>query len=135
MKIDPTVKKETLIIAEGTLVLSVLMQGVFLVIGAWDITVLLGNLLSGFFAVLNFFLMGLGVQKSLEKSPEDAKTTVKGSQALRMVMLFAVVAIGFWLPCFNRWAVLIAVFFPRICVTVRSLMLKKGGPNEREEQK
>ena len=37
MKIDPTVKKETLFVGAVTLVLSMLMQSVFLIIGRWDL--------------------------------------------------------------------------------------------------
>lgn len=39
------VKQETLYVAGMALVCSVLMEAVFLALGAWDITVLLGNLL------------------------------------------------------------------------------------------
>ena len=46
-KIDPTVLKETGYIAAWVLVFSALTQAIFLMIGKWDITVLLGNLLSG----------------------------------------------------------------------------------------
>ena len=67
MKIDATVKKETKYIALWVLLLSALMQSVFIVIGKWDHTVLLGNLLSGAAVILNFFLIGITVQKALEK--------------------------------------------------------------------
>ena len=61
-KVDSTIIKETIFVASVTLVLSALMQSVFLIIGKWDYDVLLGNLLGGVAAVLNFFLMGLTVQ-------------------------------------------------------------------------
>ena len=54
-KIDATVLKETKYILFWALILSALMQAVFLIIRQWDYTVLLGNLLSGGSAVLNFF--------------------------------------------------------------------------------
>ena len=65
-KLDATVKRETLYVAFMTLILSVLMQAIFLIVGEWDYTVLLGNLFGGGVAVLNFLLMGLAVQTSLE---------------------------------------------------------------------
>ena len=61
--VDPVVKRETLRISAGTLVLSTVMQLVFLIIKRWDTTVLFGNLLGAFTAVLNFFLMCLTVQR------------------------------------------------------------------------
>ena len=66
-QIDPTVRRETKYILLWVLVLSALLQAVFLVLGQWDIKVLLGNALSGAAVVLNFFFMGLTVQKALEK--------------------------------------------------------------------
>lgn len=53
-KVDKTVLRETGYIALFVILLSVLMQAVFLIIGKWDYTVLLGNLLSAA-AVGNFF--------------------------------------------------------------------------------
>lgn len=126
-KIDETVRRMTLYIASWTAVFSLLMQAVFLCIGQWDYTVLLGNLWSGFFAVLNFLLMGITVQKAIEQSEQDAKTMIKASQSLRMVMQVAVAAIGAALPIMNIFAVLIPLFFPRIAVMLRPLFDRKNG--------
>ena len=57
-RIDPTVKKETGYIAGWVLLLSAVMELVFLLTGHMDYTVPLGNLLGGVAAILNFFLMG-----------------------------------------------------------------------------
>ena len=66
-KVDETVRKETGYIAACTVILSMLTQAVFLVLGRWDISVLLGNLFCGGVAVLNFFLLGLTVQSAMQK--------------------------------------------------------------------
>ena len=63
--VTPAVRKETAYVALWTVGLSALTELVFVLIGQWDYTVLLGNLLSGDIAVLNFFLMGLAVQKAV----------------------------------------------------------------------
>ena len=124
-KIDATVIKETKYVALWVLILSVLMQAVFLVIGRWNYTVLLGNLLAGSFSVLNFFLMGLSVQKALGKEEKDARNTLKLSRTYRSLALFAVAALGVVLPVFDRWAVIIALFFPAIAVYLRPLFDEK----------
>ena len=111
-RVDKTVIKETKYISVCILILSALMQAVFLVIRKWDYTVLLGNALSGVFSALNFFLMGLSVQKALGKEEKEAKNTMKVSQAYRNLMLLVVVVIGLVFPVFNRWAVIIPLFFP-----------------------
>ncbi len=123
-KVDPTVLKETRFIVVVTLILSVLMQSVFLIVGEWDFTVLLGNLWGAALAVGNFFLMGLTVQKCLTMSSEDAKKKMKISQQLRMLMLLVVCMIGAALPFMDTIAVLVPQLFPRIGVMIRGLMLK-----------
>ena len=124
-KIDATVIKETGYIALWVLVLSALTQSVFLVIGKWDYTVLLGNILSGAVAILNFFLMGITVQRALEKNEEDAKKSIKVSQLYRFLLLVVVVIIGVVLPCFSTWTVIIPMFFPRIAILFRPLFDKR----------
>ena len=122
--VDPTVKKETHYIALAVFILSVLMQAVFLIIGQWNYTVLLGNLYGAALAVGNFFLMGLTVQKCLTLESDEAKKKMKLSQQGRLLMLLVLCMIGAALPCFHTVALLIPQFFPRIGVTVRGLTLK-----------
>ena len=123
--IDKTVRRETGYIAVSVLLLSVLLQAVFLVIGQWDYTVLLGNLLSGGAAVLIFFLMGLTVQEATGREEKNARSLMKLSQSLRTVALFAAAALGVLLPCFHTVTALVALFFPRIAVAFRPLIGKK----------
>lgn len=76
-KIDEAVLKETKFIAVSVLILSALMEAVFLIIGKWDITVLFGNLLGGGFAILNFFLMGLTVQNAVTKKKKMLRAPLR----------------------------------------------------------
>ena len=124
-KIDSTVVLETKYIALWIVIFSVIMEAVFLVISKWDYTVLLGNLLSATIGVLNFLFMGITVQNALEKEEKEAKNLMKASQALRTLFLFVSVVIGVALPCFNMWAVLITLLFPRIAIAIRPLWNKK----------
>ena len=123
--VDPTIVKETKYIACWVLILSILMQAIFLVLGVWDYPVLLGNLLSSSACVLNFFLMGITVQKALQKDKDAAKTTIKVSQLYRMLMLMVTVVLGATLPCFQLWATVIPLFFSRIAISFRPLFDKK----------
>ena len=123
-KIDPTVLRETSYIAAVCAVLSLLMQSVFLIIGKWDYTVLLGNLLGLLAAVGNFFLMGLTVQSALGKEEKEARRTVKMSQSLRLLMMFVVAIVGYLLSVFNTIAMIIPFLFPRIAVALRPAIKK-----------
>ena len=118
-KVDKTVKKETLYVAVSAGLMSCLMQAVFLIIGFWDYTVLLGNLWGVFMAILNFFLMGLTVQKAVLKEKKEAANMVKFSQTARLFLLLIMAIIGVVIPVFNIFAVLIPLLFPRIWFILR----------------
>lgn len=119
-KIDRTVLNETIFITCGTLVLSVLMNAVFLVIGKWDHTVLFGNLLGAISAIVNFLLMGLTIQSSIGKEEKTVKRRVRISMILRELMLLGVAAIGALIPsAFNIISLLVSLFFPRLLIIVR----------------
>ena len=122
-KVDATVIKETKYIALWVFILSVLMQAVFLVIGKWDYNVLLGNLLGAAGAVLNFFLMGITVQKALGREEKEARALMKTSQIYRNLMVLVIVVIG--VVFFNIWASVIPIFFARIAIMLRPMFDKK----------
>ncbi len=126
IKLEPAVRQETRYIALWVVIFSLLLQAVFLLMGRWNYTVLLGNLLSALAAIGNFLLMGITVQKAVTREEKEAKNLIKASQGLRMVGLLAVAAIGLALPAvFQIWAVLIPLLFPRLAIAIRPLFIKK----------
>ena len=146
---DPAVRKETGYIAVWVVLLSLIMEAVFLLIH-WDVSVLYGNLGGAAIAVGNFFLMALTVQHAAEKmngvqlppepetedgeeppqqelSPQakQAKKRMQLSYTGRMLLLVVMAAIAFKLPCFDPVPALIVQLFPRITVSIEGLMMKK----------
>ena len=136
--IDPVIRKETKYIAVWVLLLSAVMQAVFLVIGKWDGSVLLGNALSAAAVVGNFFAMALGVQRAVKEEEKQAKHTLQLSNAVRMLAMFVVLAAGVLLPVFSTWTVILPFTFPRLIVAVRPLLdrmkNKKEGAHEPNEK-
>lgn len=124
-KIDSTVLKETIYIAVFTFILSVLMQSVFLIIGKWDYTILLGNLLGYIAAVGNFLFLGITIQKAVLKEENDAKYLIKLSQTIRLLAMFAIAIIGYYFHIFNTITVVIPYLFPRIAIALRPYFDKK----------
>ncbi|MBQ9263501.1 MAG: hypothetical protein IJ189_04735 [Clostridia bacterium] len=154
MTIQPVVKQETKKIAVGVLVLTLLMIAVFLIIRKFDYTVLLGALLGSAAAIGNFFLMALSVQKAadsmrslppasqeapsngeeaeeseeteapLSDDAKKAKKRMQASYSLRMLMMAVIAVIGVALPCFNSYAALIPMLFPRIVIFLIGMIQK-----------
>lgn len=124
-KIDKTVLSETAYIGVFSLIFSAIMQAVYLIIGKWDYTVLLGNLMGCIAAVGNFFFMGLTIQNALGKDEKQVRNAVRLSLTLRMLILAVFVGLGVLLDCFNTIAVIIPFAFPRIAIAFRPLYDKK----------
>ena len=117
--------KETKFIFVWEIILSPPMQALFFILGEWDYTVLLGNTLSGGMAALNFFLLGITVQKAVIKDEASAQTAMKTSRLYRFILMLIVVVLGAALPVFHVWAVIPPLLFPRIAIAFRTFFDKR----------
>ena len=129
---DPAVKKETGYIAVWVLLLSLVMEGVFLVIRQWDLSVLFGNLGGAAAAIGNFFLMALiatrAVSRALEKGkPEEAAARVKATATFRLLGCALVCVILIAVFKTNLFATVIPLLFPRIGIAFRPMIDRKRG--------
>ena len=80
-------------------------------------TVLLAGFIGGMVAVLNFFLMGLTVQKivSMEDDKQAAaKMKASYSQRMMLQLIWGVLAIA--VPCFQFVAGILPLLFPNIVI-------------------
>lgn len=128
-KMDPIVKRETEYVAIWVMAGCILIQGVFLVLHLWNLTVLWGSLLGGATAVGNFLLMCRMVQKAVLQDPKQAKSTVKLSQGLRLMMQGLILVLAALLTTvFNIWATAIPLLIPRIAISLRELRRAKRNP-------
>lgn len=123
--VDAEVARSTRYIALIVLIGSLLMQAVFLLIGKWDYTVLLGNLLGAGTAILNFFIMAQMVSQALGQGDKDeANKKTQLSRSMRMLMMLVVCVIGHLAPCFNLFAVAIPLVFPSIGAFLSGMLMK-----------
>ena len=126
IRLNRTVKIETLYIAAWTVILSMIMEAVFLAVGQWAPDVLFGNIMSGIIAVLNFFLMCITVTKAVEKDEKQAALLMRVSQTVRLFAIFGLIALGYFVLKFNIIALTVPLFFPRIGIMFRSLFKIRG---------
>lgn len=151
MKVQETVKRETLKIAAGTIAMSAVMVIAFLLFGYYTNAVIIGAVLGSAAAVLDFFLLGLTVQKAAEiqaahpiknaetdddnaedeskklfADPETAKLIKRKVQLSyygRRAMLVLIAATG--LTAFvNLVAVVVPMLFPKLIIQARNVAQK-----------
>jgi len=92
----------------------------------FDYTVILGAVGGGAVAFLNFFLMGLTVQKvALDENKERAQSRMKLSYTYRYLMQIGWIVVAILVPCFNAVAGIIPLLFPALGIKVASIIFKK----------
>lgn len=125
---DPAVKKETGYIAVWVILLSVIMEAVFLVIRQWDLSVLFGNLGGAAAATGSFFLLALTVSRAVSTGkPEAAAQRVKASAGLRLIGMGGVCALLIGVFHTNVYATVIPLLFPRIGLLFRPAVDRRRG--------
>ena len=125
---DPAVKKETGYIALWVVLLSLIMEAVFLIIGKWDLSVLFGNLGGAAVAVGSFFLLAVTVSKAVASGkPEQASQRVKASAGLRLIGAGGICALLIGVAHTNVYATVIPLLFPRVGLMFRPLIDRKRG--------
>lgn len=123
MKIQQATKQETLHIAAGVLLFSAIMNLVFTCLHRWDLSVLWGTLLGGGYAILNFFALGLTVQKvAADANEKRGKLTMQLSYTLRMLFTVFVAVLAIKLPGVSWPAAVIPLFFPRLTIFAMQLL-------------
>ena len=118
--VQPAVKKETKRVVMITGAGLILMWILFAILHytmpdkvPFDYTVILGGIGGGMIAVLNFFLMGLAVQKAASATDEGtARMKLKASCSQRFMMMILWVIAAIVAPCFQFVAGIAPLLFP-----------------------
>lgn len=131
--VQPAVKKETKRVVKITAVGLILMWILFAVLHftmpdkvPLDYTVFLGGIGGGAIAVLNFFLMGLAVQKAASASDEGtARMKLKASYSQRFLMQILWVILAIVAPCFHFVAGIAPLLFPGTGIKIMGIFHNK----------
>lgn len=122
MKLQPESKKELLRIAGGTALCTVAMWVIFaaLHLVGWvrfDYTVVLGSVVGALVAVGNFAGICFVVQKIIDEPDEKRrKAKLQLSHNSRMLLQAVWVVAAIAAPCFQPFASVLPLFFPRITI-------------------
>ena len=121
---------ETAIVAAGVAIGVAAMLAIFALLDLWSMAVLLGGVIGGLLAVLNFFVMAICVSLAADRAEQQ---NVKGGQALlqasyigRMAVLALVLFACARSGLCNVVALAVPLIFPRIAITFGEFFRKKG---------
>ena len=125
------VLRQTLMIALGQAACVAAMVGIFALLGQFNTAVLLGGIVGGVLAVLNFFVMAVGAMiasdKAMEQDVKGGKATIRSSMILRLAVM-AIVLIAFAKSglC-NVLAMVLPLAFTRPILMFTEFFGKAGG--------
>ena len=130
MDFRKTVLRETGIIALGVVIGVALMYGVFALLGRFDRAVLLGGVIGGALAILNFLFMAINASVAAEKA---VKQDVTGGRALmqtsyivRLVAIFLILLACVKSGLCNAIAAVVPLLFVRPTITIAEFFRKPG---------
>ena len=131
--VQPVVKKETGRVSAITGIGLLIMWIVFGVLHAFlpqkvpfDYTVILGGLCGGIVAVLNFFTMGITVQRIVSLENQDAAQRVmRSSYSKRMFLQLVWCIVAITTPYFQFAAGLLPLLFPGAAIKIAGIFGKK----------
>ena len=122
MKLEPESKKELGRIAGGTAICTAAMWVVFAALhtvgwARFDSSVILGSLVGALVAIGNFAGICLVVQKIIDEQDEKRrKAKLQLSYNGRMLLQAVWVVVAIAAPCFQPFAGVLPLFFPRVTI-------------------
>ena len=122
MKLQPESKKELTRIACGTAICTAALWVAFAALHqvGWvklDYTVVLGSLIGASVAIGNFAGICIVCQKVIDEQDEKRrKATLQASYNVRMLLQAVWIIVSIGAPCFQPFASVLPLFFPRVTI-------------------
>ncbi|MBQ4048582.1 MAG: hypothetical protein IJC93_09465 [Clostridia bacterium] len=121
---------ETGIIAVGEVLCIAAMMAIYLLIGYYDASVLLGGIIGGVLAVGNFLFMAIGASlaadKALAQNVKGGKAVIRNSMLLRYLVIFVILAACAKSGLCDAIALVIPLIFVRPIMMISEFFRKKG---------
>ena len=122
--------RETALIAVGELLCCGIMVGVFALLGAFSWQVLWGAVVGFVLTVANFFVMAVGTALAADKAENQnvtaGKNIIRGSMALRYIVLFVILIAFAKSGICNVLAMVLPLAFVRPVLMMGEFFRKKG---------
>lgn len=121
---------ETGIIALGVALGVAAMFGVFALLGRFDRTVLLGGIVGGALAILNFLFMAINASvaadKAVRQDVSGGKALMQTSYIMRLIAIFVILLVCVKSGACNAIASVVPFLFIRPVITIAEFFRKPG---------
>lgn len=122
--------KQTAVIAAGQVIGAAAICGLFALAGYYDRTVLVGSIVGSCIAILNFFLMSMGVMMAADKAEaqdvKGGKSTIRLSFSGRMVLMAVLLVVFAKSGLCNPLSLVLPLVLTRPILTFVEFFRKSG---------
>ena len=120
--------KQSALILAGQAICVAVMIGIFALLGRYSTKVLVGGILGGVLATLNFFFMAVGVSIAADKAQNQdvkgGKATISISQTARLLVLAAILFACIKGGIADVFAILLPLVFTRPILSITEFFRK-----------
>ena len=119
-----TTLRETIKIFKGIVVLDVIFIAIIYILGKFDIPMLQGILIGSVYALLNFRLIAVSLNRAVQMSPGRAQVFAGVSYVGRLALTAAIILAAIKVDYINAFGVIVPMFFPKIIIVSSAINRK-----------
>lgn len=116
--------RETIKIFKGIVVLDVIFIAIIYILGKFDIPMLQGILIGSVYALLNFRLIAVSLNRAVQMSPGRAQVFASISYMGRLALTAAIILAAIKVDYINAFGVIVPMFFPKIIIVSSAINRK-----------
>ena len=116
--------QETIKIFKGIVVLDVIFIAIIYILGKFDIPMLQGILIGSVYALLNFRLIAVSLNRAVQMSPGRAQVFAGVSYVGRLALTAAIILAAIKVDYINAFGVIVPMFFPKIIIVSSAINRK-----------
>ena len=116
--------RETIKIFKGIVVLDVIFIAIIYILGKFDIPMLQGILIGSVYALLNFRLIAVSLNRAVQMSPGRAQIFASISYMGRLALTAAIILAAIKVDYINAFGVIVPMFFPKIIIVSSAINRK-----------
>ena len=119
-----TTLRETIKLLKGIIVLDIIFIAIIYILGKFDIPMLQGILIGSVYALLNFRLIAVSLNRAVQMSPGRAQVFAGVSYVGRLALSAAIILAAIKVDYINAFGVIVPMFFPKIIIVSSAINRK-----------
>ena len=119
-----TTLRETIKLLKGIIVLDIIFIAIIYILGKFDIPMLQGILIGSVYALLNFRLIAVSLNRAVQMSPGRAQIFASISYMGRLALTAAIILAAIKVDYINAFGVIVPMFFPKIIIVSSAINRK-----------